>query len=319
MMRCERILRKLLHESYDTPDRQKQIKLDPTDIECVISLAIKIFKNEPTLLRIDSPVIIIGDIHGQFYDLLHYFTIGGLPPNSTYLFLGDYVDRGKTSIETLSLLIGLKVRYPENIFLLRGNHETEELTKIYGFYNECINRYSVRLWNKFVTLFDWLPLAAVIEDRIFCVHGGISPDLHSLEEIESIQRPLKVPEQGLVADILWSDPSTDNGFHHSKRETGFTFGPDVTQNFLDKNNLDLICRAHQFTESGCHFPFLPDRSVLTIFSAPDYCNNFGNKGAMLMVDEDLNCKFAFIEPYRFRPVQPFFQSKCLYYAIANSY
>lgn len=312
MIRVERILRKLLHESYDTTNRQKQIKLDPTDIECCISSAIKIFKTESTLLRIDSPVTVIGDIHGQFFDLLHYFNIAGLPPNSTFLFLGDYVDRGKNSIETISLLIALKVKYPENIFLLRGNHETEELTKVYGFHTECVNRYSERLYNKFISLFDMLPLAAVIEDRIFCVHGGLSPDLHSIDDIEKIQRPLKVPEQGLVSDLLWSDPTTEDGFHHSERETGFTFGPNVTQHFLDKNDLDLICRAHQFTESGCNFPFLPDRSVLTIFSAPDYCNNLGNKGAMLMVDEDLSCKFAFIESCRGKPVQTFYQSRCVY-------
>lgn len=306
MIRCERILRKLLRENFDTPDRHKQIKLDPTDIECSISLAINILKNEPTLLRIDSPAIVIGDIHGQFYDLLHYFNIAGLPPNSTFLFLGDYVDRGKNSVETMSLLIALKVKYPENIYLLRGNHETEELTEIYGFRTECLNKYTEKLYNKFISFFDMLPLAAVIEDRIFCVHGGISPDLNSIDEIEKIQRPLKVPDQGLVADILWSDPSIENGFHNSERETGFKFGPDATQNFLNKNDLDLVCRAHQFTESGCDFPFLPDRSVLTIFSAPDYYSNMGNKGAMLMVDEDLNCKFSFIEPYKEKPIKSFY-------------
>ncbi|KAK8866205.1 hypothetical protein M9Y10_009164 [Tritrichomonas musculus] len=318
MIRCERLLRKLLHESFDTSNGKKQIKLDPTDIECSISLAVKILKSETTVLRIDSPVTIIGDIHGQFYDLLRYFNINGLPPDSTYLFLGDYVDRGKYSVETISLLIALKVKYPENIFLLRGNHETEEMTKIYGFYNECINKYTIRLWNKFISLFDMLPLAAIINDHIFCVHGGLSPDLNSINDIENIQRPLKVPEQGIVADLLWSDPSTENGFHPSKRDTGYLFGPDVTQNFLDKNDLDLICRAHQFTESGCNFPFLPDRSVLTIFSAPDYCDNLGNKGAMLMIDEELRCKFAFIEPYKAKPVQQFYQTRCFYRTIENT-
>jgi len=187
-----------------------------------------------------------GDIHGQFSDLLRLFEYGGLPPTANYLFLGDYVDRGKQSIETICLLLAYKIRYPDNFFLLRGNHECASINSIYGFYDECKRRFSVRLWKLFTDCFNCLPVAAVIDDKILCMHGGLSPDLDSLARIRDIQRPVDVPDQGLLCDLLWSDPDRDSsGWGDNDRGVSFTFGADKVAEFLTKHDLDLICRAHQ--------------------------------------------------------------------------
>ncbi len=138
----------------------------------------------------------LGDIHGQFYDLLRLFEYGGYPPESNYLFLGDYVDRGKQSLETICLLLAYKIKYSENFFLLRGNHECAAINKVYGFYDECKRRYSIKLWKIFTDCFNCFPVAASIDDKILCMHGGLSPELHSIDQLKKIVRPTDVPEQG---------------------------------------------------------------------------------------------------------------------------
>uniref|UniRef100_A0A183J6F4 Serine/threonine-protein phosphatase n=1 Tax=Soboliphyme baturini TaxID=241478 RepID=A0A183J6F4_9BILA len=187
-----------------------------------------------------------GDIHGQYYDLLRLFECGGFPPDSNYLFLGDYVDRGKQSLETICLLLAYKIKYPENFFLLRGNHECASINRIYGFYDECKRRYNVKLWKIFTDCFNCLPVAAIIDEKIFCCHGGLSPDLQKMEQIRRIMRPTDVPDQGLLCDLLWSDPDKDvNGWGENDRGVSFTFGAEIVQKFLVRHDMDLICRAHQ--------------------------------------------------------------------------
>ena len=117
----------------------------------------------------------------------------GYPPETNYLFLGDYVDRGRQSIETLCLLFAYKIKYPESVFLLRGNHECQNISRIYGFWEECRRRYSIKLWKTFINLFNHFPVAAIIEDKILCMHGGISPDLDELDRINKLQRPSEIP------------------------------------------------------------------------------------------------------------------------------
>jgi serine/threonine-protein phosphatase PP1 catalytic subunit len=151
---------------------------------------------QPIFLELDSPINICGDIHGQYYDLLRLFDYGGEPPFANYLFLGDYVDRGKNSLETICLLLAYKIKYRENFFILRGNHESENINKIYGFYDECKRRYSIKLWKLFCDCFNCLPVAAMIDDKILCMHGGLSPDLHSIDQLRKIVRPTEVPDQG---------------------------------------------------------------------------------------------------------------------------
>ncbi|OHT06917.1 Serine/threonine-protein phosphatase PP1-2 [Tritrichomonas foetus] len=310
--KLDRILRKLFQGK--TLERNTAIKIDVGDLTWLCTEAIKVLKEDDILLILKAPITVIGDLHGQFYDLLQYLDKSGKPPNSKILFMGDYVDRGYNSIETFSLLLALKVKYPESIWLLRGNHETKEISRLYGFYTECSSRYNQALWMKFTEVFRYLPLAAVISDRIFCVHGGLSPLLRDLEQISSLKRPLDIPDSGLLCDLLWSDPSNEHtGYRESERGTSFTFGDDVVDSFLEKNDFDLVCRAHQVVQQGFEFPFLQfnKQTLLTVFSAPDYCEEFGNRGAMLKVDEGLKCTFEFVDPpkvaikrVRDRPMTP---------------
>ncbi|EEC74934.1 hypothetical protein OsI_10897 [Oryza sativa Indica Group] len=236
-----------------------------------------------------------GDIHGQYSDLLRLFEYGGFPPEANYLFLGDYVDRGKQSLETICLLLAYKIKYPENFFLLRGNHECASINRIYGFYDECKRRFNVRLWKVFTDCFNCLPVAALIDDKILCMHGGLSPDLTHLDEIKSLPRPTDVPDTGLLCDLLWSDPGKDvQGWGMNDRGVSYTFGADKVSEFLEKHDLDLICRAHQVVEDG--YEFFADRQLVTIFSAPNYCGEFDNAGAMMSVDETLMCSFQILKP-----------------------
>jgi serine/threonine-protein phosphatase PP1 catalytic subunit len=226
---------------------------------------------------------------------LRLFDYGGYPPSSNYLFLGDYVDRGKQSIETICLLMAYKIKYPENFFMIRGNHEAELVNRLYGFYDECHRRYSIKLWKDFTVMFNWLPVSALIDDKIFCVHGGLSPDLKSIEQLYEIQRPTDVPNSGLLCDILWSDPSPDvDTWGENERGVSFIFSPSVIKKFLEENSLDLICRAHQVVEDG--YEFFADRTLVTVFSAPDYCGEYDNCAAMMIVDHNLMCSFKVLKP-----------------------
>uniref|UniRef100_A0A166I3P7 Serine/threonine-protein phosphatase n=1 Tax=Daucus carota subsp. sativus TaxID=79200 RepID=A0A166I3P7_DAUCS len=236
-----------------------------------------------------------GDIHGQYQDLLRLFEYGGTPPETSYLFLGDYVDRGKQSLETICLLLAYKIRYPDRVHLLRGNHEDAKINRIYGFYDECKRRFNVRLWKIFTDCFNCLPIAALIDEKIFCMHGGLSPELENVNQIEAIERPTEIPESGLLCDLLWSDPDPSiEGWADSDRGVSCTFGSDVVVDFLDKNGLDLICRGHQVVEDG--YEFFCRRRLVTIFSAPNYGGEFDNAGALLSVNESLMCSFEILKP-----------------------
>ncbi|XP_004510082.1 serine/threonine-protein phosphatase PP1 isozyme 1-like [Cicer arietinum] len=278
-------------------NRGKRIQLVETEIRNLCTKAKEVFLNQPNLLELEAPINICGDIHGQYLDLLRLFEYGGFPPDSNYLFLGDYVDRGKQSIETICLLLSYKIKYPENFFLLRGNHECASINRIYGFYDECKRRFNVRLWKVFTDCFNCLPVAAVIDDKIICMHGGLSPDMESLNQIKGIERPLDVPDQGLLCDLLWADPDSEiRGWGENDRGVSYTFGPDTVTDFLKKHDLDLICRAHQVVEDG--YQFFADRQLVTIFSAPNYCGEFNNAGALMCVDETLLCSFQILKPLR---------------------
>ena len=245
-------------------------------------------------LEIQAPITICGDTHGQYTDLLRLFEVGGHPPETNYLFLGDYVDRGKQSIETICLLMAYKIKNPVNFFLLRGNHECGSINRIYGFYDECKRRYNVKLWKLFIDLFNELPVAACIDDKILLVHGGISPELKNVEQLKHIVRPTDIPDQGLLCDLLWSDPEKDvTKWGPNDRGVSVTFGQAVLSAFLDKNDLDLICRAHQVVEDG--YEFFGDKELVTVFSAPNYMGEFDNSGAIMLVDDNLMCSFKIIK------------------------
>lgn len=250
----------------------------------ILSAARDHFKKVNSLIRLPLPLCdpngqegeghftICGDTHGQFYDLCNILQIGGFPSErNPYLFNGDFVDRGSFSFEVVFTLIAIKLSNPEALFMLRGNHETKNMNKIYGFEGEVLHKYDVSVYNLFAEVFSWLPLAAVIENSVFVVHGGLSTKddgAFLLDEIECIPRGKEPPETGLMSDLLWSDPQHTVGRARSKRGVGFSFGPDISQNFLTTNNLSLIVRSHEVKDEG--YVVEHDGKCITIFSAPNY-------------------------------------------------
>jgi len=265
-------------------------KLDEKEVMWLCAKSKEVFLKQENLLELEAPIKIVGDIHGQYFDLLRIFEYGGLPPKSNYLFLGDYVDRGPQGIECACLLLAFKIKYPLNFFMLRGNHECAGINRIYGFYDEVKARFSARVWKQFTATFNCLPIAALIDDKIFCIHGGLSPELQSLDQIKAMPRPTDVPDKGMLCDFLWSDPDKDvTGWGESDRGVSYTFGPDIVQKFLNKHDLDLVVRAHQVVEDG--YEFFAKRQLVTIFSAPNYVGEFDNAGAMMSVDDTLMCSF----------------------------
>jgi len=269
----------------------------------ILTFAKPLFQKSNTLLRLPIPVDefgednghfnVCGDTHGQFYDLCNIFEIGGFPSETNpYLFNGDFVDRGSFSFEVVFTLITIKLSNPNSLFMLRGNHETKNMNKIYGFEGEILHKYNVKVYNLFSEIFNWLPLAAVIQDSIFVVHGGLSTQNEGsflLEEIDMIPRGKEPPEMGLMSDLLWSDPQPALGKSRSKRGVGFSFGPDISQNFLQANNLSLIVRSHEVKDDG--YVVEHNGKCITVFSAPNYCDQMGNLGAFIRFKSDLQPTF----------------------------
>jgi len=279
----------------------KMIQIAEAQLKLLCSTAREIFLGQSAMLELEAPLKICGDIHGQYHDLLRLFEYGGFPPDSNYLFLGDYVDRGKQSLETITLLFAYKIKYPENFFLLRGNHECASITRIYGFYDECKRRHNIRVWKQFCDVFNCLPVSALVDEKIMCMHGGLSPELTNLQQVHRLVRPTDVPDTGVICDLLWADPDKDiAGWAESDRGVSFIFGPDVVSNFLQKWDMDLICRAHQVVEDG--YEFFAKRQLITLFSAPNYCGEFDNAGAMMSIDETLMCSFKVLKPVKGKKV-----------------
>jgi len=279
----------------------KMIQVAEAQLKLLCSSAREIFLQQSAMLELEAPLKICGDIHGQYHDLLRLFEYGGFPPDSNYLFLGDYVDRGKQSLEAITLLFAYKIKYAENFFLLRGNHECASITRIYGFYDECKRRHNIRVWKQFCDVFNCLPVSALVDEKIMCMHGGLSPELTNLQQVHRLVRPTDVPDTGVICDLLWADPDKDiAGWAESDRGVSFIFGPDVVSNFLQKWDMDLICRAHQVVEDG--YEFFAKRQLITLFSAPNYCGEFDNAGAMMSIDETLMCSFKVLKPVKGKKV-----------------
>jgi serine/threonine-protein phosphatase 2A catalytic subunit len=269
--------------------------LTDMEIKFICERSKEIFAIESNVVIVRSPVTVCGDIHGQFYDLIQLFEIGGRCPDTNYLFMGDYVDRGYYSVEVICLLLCLKIRFKNRIFLTRGNHESRQITKEYGFYDECLKKYSNPLvWKWFTDVFDYLPLSAIVDSKFFCLHGGLSPNIESLDHIRMIDRFHEVPNEGTMCDLLWSDPEDRQGFEHSPRGAGYVFGKDSSEEFCLKNNLKMICRAHQCIPLG--YQYFHNERGCTIFSAPNYCYRLSNDAAIMEIDEYQNTKIHTFEP-----------------------
>uniref|UniRef100_F6HPS0 Serine/threonine-protein phosphatase n=1 Tax=Vitis vinifera TaxID=29760 RepID=F6HPS0_VITVI len=356
--------------------------LSEQEVRTLCEKAKEILMEESNVQPVKSPVTICGDIHGQFHDLAELFRIGGKCPDTNYLFMGDYVDRGYYSVETVTmfvksnkqdrvsksptkfeyrtmslacskiiwlrgllaeldfsetdptplhadntsanqittnpvyhertkhievdchsiraafearLLVALKVRYPQRITILRGNHESRQITQVYGFYDECLRKYgNANVWKIFTDLFDYFPLTALVESEIFCLHGGLSPSIETLDNIRNFDRVQEVPHEGPMCDLLWSDPDDRCGWGISPRGAGYTFGQDISEQFNHTNNLKLIARAHQLVMEG--FNWGHEQKVVTIFSAPNYCYRCGNMASILEVDDCKGHTFIQFEP-----------------------
>jgi len=266
--------------------------LSEMDLRILCSRVKRLLVEENNVQPIPAPVTICGDIHGQFYDLRRLFSVGGSVPETNYVFLGDYVDRGHNSVEVFQFLCVLKLKYPANITLLRGNHECRQITQCYGFYDEVIRKYgNAAAWRYCTDLFDFLTLAAIVNGRIFCVHGGLSPEIKMIDQLRLIHRVQEVPQSGAYGDMLWSDPERMSGWAINPRGAGYLFGADVVTEFNHLNDLDLIARAHQLAMDGYSFLF-KDPILVTVWSAPNYCYRCGNVAAILSIGEDHKQKFT---------------------------
>jgi len=245
----------------------------------------KYFSSLPSLIDINVPTgkkfTLCGDIHGQFYDLLNIFELNGRPsPDNPYLFNGDFVDRGSFSVECIFTLLGYKLLYPDSFFMSRGNHESETMNQMYGFDGEVKSKYDARMAKLFTEVFNWLPLAHVINNRIMAMHGGLfSEDNITLDDIRKTSRNHQPPDSGIMCELLWSDPQPQPGRGPSKRGVGVQFGPDVTQRFCEANGLDYVVRSHEVKDSG--YEVAHNGRCITVFSAPNYCDTMGNRGAFI--------------------------------------
>ncbi|CEI69621.1 Serine/threonine-protein phosphatase 2B catalytic subunit [Fusarium venenatum] len=265
----------------------------------ILKKGTELLRAEPNLLEMDAPITVCGDVHGQYYDLMKLFEVGGDPAETRYLFLGDYVDRGYFSIECVLYLWCLKIHYPKTLWLLRGNHECRHLTDYFTFKLECKHKYSETIYEACMDSFCALPLAAVMNKQFLCIHGGLSPELHTLDDLKSIDRFREPPTQGLMCDILWADPLEDFGqektsdyfLHNHVRGCSYFFSYPAACAFLEKNNLLSIIRAHEAQDAGYRmyrktrttgFP-----SVMTIFSAPNYLDVYNNKAAVLKYENNV--------------------------------
>lgn len=262
--------------------------LTETELKMLCDKVKEILMEESNVQPVHSPVIVCGDVHGQFYDLMALFAKGGEIPTKNYIFMGDFVDRGHHSVETLQLLLCYKARYPQCITLLRGNHESRQVTQVYGFYDECFRKYgSANAWKYCTDVFDHLSLACIIDGSVLCVHGGLSPDITTIDQIRLIERTQEIPHEGPFCDLMWSDPEEIETWAVSQRGAGWLFGSKVTSQFNQINNLQLICRAHQLVQEGFKYMF-PDKNLITVWSAPNYCYRCGNVASILSFNEHLD-------------------------------
>jgi serine/threonine-protein phosphatase 2B catalytic subunit len=276
---------------------------------------------EPSLLRLTDPLTVVGDIHGQYYDFLKLIEVGKDPAEQQYLFLGDYVDRGCYSCEVLICLFCYKLKYPKNLYFLRGNHECRQLTEFFNFREEAVHKYGVTAYEAFSDVFDCLPLGAIINGLFLCLHAGLSPDMTKMEDLLQVDRFMEPPRTGLMCDVIWSDPAEEKEgepvpegwINNEVRGCSYFFGFDRAKEFLDDNQILTVLRAHEAQMEGFKMHRINEDtgfpSVITLFSAPNYCDVYNNKAAVMKFENNtLNVlQFDFTEhPYALPNFQDLF-------------
>ncbi|CAI4228762.1 unnamed protein product [Auanema sp. JU1783] len=304
LKKYEEFLKRHMIINNSLNDQQIDYKIE--DLLELCQDALDVIKRDEMLATISPPVVVVGDIHGQYFDLLRLFSL--FNQNSIhgvftmkYVFLGDYVDRGSRSLECISLLFTLKILFPTKYLLVRGNHETRNVNRFYGFYDEVLSRFTDEnkartIWLAFNEVFDWMPIAGLIGKKILCMHGGISSELNSLQDIRKLQRPLEDPNtNNLALDILWADPAPNyKGFGKNlNRGISCVFGDDVVKEICKKLKISLIVRAHQVMMGG--YSFFAQKHLVTIFSAPRYQSEW-NRAAVMVINKDGKYKFKLLNP-----------------------
>lgn len=320
------LIKKLLR--INTPGAVKGVRLEAANLHILLNRVMKYYTTPPDqkpsaatatsatppkspaqpLLELQAPMNICGDTHGQYSDLLRIFNSCGAPTKVQYLFLGDYIDRGRHSVEVITLLFALKLAVPKKVHLLRGNHELKAINKNYGFYAEIRDRFKMgnladvpdKLYNHFNQVFTYMPLAAIVSKRILCMHGGISPHLKSLDDIRGIGLPLETAKSNpLACDLLWADPEKGaKGYEPNKiRAISHIFGKKEVDELCKRLDIDLIIRAHQVVEYG--YAFFADRRLITVFSASRYQDELHNYAAVVIVNRMLELSFVQLKPEEF--------------------
>eukprot|EP01017_Pseudomicrothorax_dubius_P035535 TRINITY_DN4990_c0_g1_i1.p1 TRINITY_DN4990_c0_g1~~TRINITY_DN4990_c0_g1_i1.p1 ORF type:complete len:491 (-),score=141.73 TRINITY_DN4990_c0_g1_i1:204-1676(-) len=275
----------------------KEGRLSKVDLIRLINDAVKIFRSEGNVVQLQDPLTVVGDIHGQYYDLVKIMEIGGNADTTKYLFLGDFVDRGSFSIEVLILLFALKTNYVDTMYFLRGNHECRQMTTFFNFRTECLYKYDQEIYDLFMEAFDCLPLSCIVNGKFIAVHGGLSPELKTIEDVNKLDRFKEPPRHGIFCDLLWSDPvDNDDGIcenlyrSNDVRGCSYFYGTDAVNTFLDRNGLLSVIRAHEAQIEGYKMHRWNGNSefpvVITVFSAPNYCDVYNNKGAVIKFENN---------------------------------
>jgi serine/threonine-protein phosphatase PP1 catalytic subunit len=286
----------------NAPHGTKLIKCDKNDMKNIINAGCEVILNQPNMLELNAPINIIGDMHGHFFDLIRIFNKCGWPNEKTYLFLGNYTNFGRYGIETVLLILVMKLKFPENVFMLRGNHDCDKLTELHGFKQECKHRYGSKIWKLFINLFNNLPPAAIVGDSIFCAHGGICENILKVGEIHQIPRGMNVPVQGPLTDLLWSDPNTneeETEFSENIRGISRSFPKFGLETFLKNNKLYMMVRSNQLVPEG--FEIMWGGILVNLFSAANFGNDYNNKGAIMEINDELQYNFIQFEAFGIDP------------------
>ena len=289
-------------QNYTDGMRQLKIPILPVKVlKDLLTDCLEIFKNESTLLEVDGPMVVIGDLHGHLLDLLRILSIFLTPKRTKFLFLGDLVDRGEFSLETIILVLTMKALWPDRVYIIRGNHEFLDIFSDCGFANDVMSVYrSSAVVNLFADVFGYIPLAAICKKYLF-IHGGIGPSVTKLSDISNTPRPISSFSTDIITDLLWSDPNPNIiSYATSTRGLGHYFGIEAIDNFLKNNNIECIVRGHQCIEDGVRSMY--GGKVITVFSASSYCGDTMNKAGILIVrgDGKIECKVYDPLPYILR-------------------